>query len=135
MICKSRNNSAQRIAVESQLAFHVKGKGTGDKETKEEVVPPAGGGKVRPYIQCNKCNKKGHYANKCPEVLENKEEELSAFIIKEDKDPNNKDSDGGNEFIFLTTHHKTVNKNMLLLDNQSSTNIICNRRYVTNTRK
>eukprot|EP00957_Ditylum_brightwellii_P202879 15332187-Ditylum_brightwellii.AAC.1 len=107
----------------------------GDGDPEEEIVSPAGGSKVRPFICCNKCNKKCHYANKCPGLLKNKEDKMSVFIIDKEDDPKDEDSDGKNEFIFLPTWHKTVNKNMLLLDNQSSTNIMCDRKYVTNIRR
>eukprot|EP00957_Ditylum_brightwellii_P027068 2046528-Ditylum_brightwellii.AAC.1 len=43
--------------------------GQGEKEGEEEIVPLAGGGKVRPYIKCNKCGKKGCYANSTKAML------------------------------------------------------------------
>eukprot|EP00957_Ditylum_brightwellii_P131347 10017458-Ditylum_brightwellii.AAC.1 len=135
MLYKRRNNGTLIINIKSQLVLHVKGEGGKEEESGEEIVPPAGGGKVRPYIRFNKCNKKGHNANKCLHLIKEKEEEVLAFIIEGEEDPQADKSNGENEFIFLTTCHKTVNKNMLLLDNQSLTNIICNRKYVTNIRK
>eukprot|EP00957_Ditylum_brightwellii_P023849 1799117-Ditylum_brightwellii.AAC.1 len=41
-------------------------------------------------------------------------------------------SNNNNKFILLTNKYCGVNKNCLLLDNQLSTNIMCNRKYVTN---
>eukprot|EP00957_Ditylum_brightwellii_P001237 96961-Ditylum_brightwellii.AAC.1 len=101
------------------------------------MVLLAGGGKVRPYIKCNKCGKKGHCANKCLDLSlpKSKDTGLSVFIIEEDDELGREDSGGENEFIFLLAKHKMVNKNMLLLDNQSSTNIMCNRQYVPNIKK
>eukprot|EP00957_Ditylum_brightwellii_P034531 2618366-Ditylum_brightwellii.AAC.1 len=123
------------MAVELQSVSHVEGEGRGDGEPEEEFVPLAGGRKVQQYIHCNKCNKKGHYTYKCPELLKKREKEVSAFIIDKEDNPNNQDNDGRNEFIFLTTCYKTVNKSTLLLDNQSSMNIMCNWKYMTNIRK
>eukprot|EP00957_Ditylum_brightwellii_P006490 491762-Ditylum_brightwellii.AAC.1 len=102
MLCERRDNGMPRITTESQLAFHVEGKGGHNEGGEEEIVPPTGGGKVKPYIRCNKCNKKGHYINKCPNLIKEKEEEVLAFIIKEEEDPHNNNSDRENKFIFLT---------------------------------
>eukprot|EP00957_Ditylum_brightwellii_P016148 1215922-Ditylum_brightwellii.AAC.1 len=65
MIYKRQDQGTPKITTETQLEFLAKGRGEEDGE--EEIVLPTGGGKVRPYITCNKCNKKGHYANKCPD--------------------------------------------------------------------
>eukprot|EP00957_Ditylum_brightwellii_P070672 5371051-Ditylum_brightwellii.AAC.1 len=64
MICKGCNQDAPRIETNPQLAFHADGGDPQDRE--EEILPPTGGGKVRPWVTCDKCKKKGHYANKCP---------------------------------------------------------------------
>eukprot|EP00957_Ditylum_brightwellii_P170718 12994283-Ditylum_brightwellii.AAC.1 len=130
MICKRHDQDAPRIEMDPQLSFHADGGDPQDGE--EEVLPPTGGGKVRPWVTCDKCKKKGHYVNKCP-VKEVKLAVL-AFGIE---GSNNKgyNSNSNNKFIFLTNKHHRVNKNYLLLDNQSSTNIMCNRKYITNIRK
>eukprot|EP00957_Ditylum_brightwellii_P184512 14053919-Ditylum_brightwellii.AAC.1 len=136
MICKRQDQDTPKIPTKTQLAFLTKGGGGGEEDEEKEIVLPAGGGKVRPYIKCNKCGKKRHYTNKCPDLFlpKNKETGISAFIIDDDE-LGGEDSSGENEFIFLTAKHKMVNKNMLLLNNQSSTNIVCNRQYVTNISK
>eukprot|EP00957_Ditylum_brightwellii_P058290 4419501-Ditylum_brightwellii.AAC.1 len=65
MICKRHNHGTPRINTEPQLAFLMNGD-TGGGEGDKEVVPPSGGGKLKPYIICNECGKRGHYANRCP---------------------------------------------------------------------
>ncbi len=64
-------------------------------------------------ITCHKCGKKGHLAWECKS--KNKPEQVHANLEEEDSD---KDKD---ENLFV--QHKTrgvVNKNYLLLDNQST---------------
>eukprot|EP00957_Ditylum_brightwellii_P105325 8029671-Ditylum_brightwellii.AAC.1 len=107
ILCKRRDNGTLRITTELQLAFYVEGEGGKEEDSGEEIVPPQ----------------------------EEKKEEVLAFLIEGEEDPHADKSDGENKFIFLTTQHRTVNKNMLLLDNKSSTNIMCNQKYVTNIRK
>eukprot|EP00957_Ditylum_brightwellii_P024488 1848091-Ditylum_brightwellii.AAC.1 len=116
--------------MDPQPTFHAD---SGDPQGREEeILPPAGGGEVRPWATCNKCKKKGHYFNKCP--VKEVELAVSAFGIKGSSDKGYNISNN-NKFIFLTNKHCRVNKNYLLLDNQSSTNIMCTRKYITNIHK
>ena len=79
-------------------------------------------------ITCHKCGKKGHLAWECKS--KNKPEQVHANLEEEDSD---KDKD---ENLFV--QHKTkgvVNKNYLLLDNQSTVDQIANPDPLTNIRK
>jgi hypothetical protein len=79
-------------------------------------------------IMCHKCGKKGHLARECKS--KNELEQVLADVEEEDSD-----KDKG-ENIFM--QHKTkgvVNKNYLLLDNQSTVNQIANPDLLTNIRK
>ncbi len=79
-------------------------------------------------ITCHKCGKKGHLARECKS--KNKPEQEHANVEEEDSD---KDED---EILFV--QHKTkrvVDKNYLLLDNQSMVNQIANPGLLTNIRK
>eukprot|EP00957_Ditylum_brightwellii_P005001 381405-Ditylum_brightwellii.AAC.1 len=91
--------------------------------------------KIQAIYQEQQVQKKGHYANKYLDLIKNEEKGVSTFISKEEDELGGEDSNVRNEFIFLSAKHKMVNKNMLLFGNQSSTNIMCNRQYVTNIRK
>eukprot|EP00957_Ditylum_brightwellii_P023434 1768872-Ditylum_brightwellii.AAC.1 len=109
MIRERRNHGIPRIDAESQLAFMTNeelGEGGDNK-----VVLPLGGGKAKPYIKCNKCGKQGHYANKCPTLEMDKA--ISAFGVECNKDKG-------------YAKHKRVSRHWLLLNNQSTTNIMCN---------
>eukprot|EP00957_Ditylum_brightwellii_P068516 5201337-Ditylum_brightwellii.AAC.1 len=64
MICEHCDQGEPRIKTEPQLAFHTDTRDP--QEGDNEIVPPTRGGKVRLWARCDKCNKKGHYANKCP---------------------------------------------------------------------
>eukprot|EP00957_Ditylum_brightwellii_P029981 2269403-Ditylum_brightwellii.AAC.1 len=124
MICKQHEHNMPKVETEHQLMFNDNGKI--DQEDNEEVVPPAGGGEVRPWIKCNKCNKRGHYTNKCH--WDKIDQEVSAFGIE---GSNNKGYCGSNNnvFIYLTVQHRGVNYNWLLIGNQSTINIMCSRRH------
>eukprot|EP00957_Ditylum_brightwellii_P094845 7223083-Ditylum_brightwellii.AAC.1 len=113
-----------------QLAFHADGGYT--QEGDEEVVPPMGGGKVRHWARCNKCNKKGHYTNKCSK--DETKQVVSAFGI-EGSDDKGYSSSNNNKFIFLTNQHMKyatnickVNKTLTLnyFKHSTQTNYMCN---------
>ncbi len=79
-------------------------------------------------ITCHKCGKKGHLAWECKS--KNKPEQVHANVEEEDSD---EDKD---ENLFV--QHKTkgvLNKNYLLLDNQSTVDQIANPDLLTNIRK
>jgi hypothetical protein len=79
-------------------------------------------------ITCHKCGKKGHLAWEYKS--KNKLEQVHANVKEEDSD---KDKD---ENLFV--QHKTkgvVNKNYLLLDNQSTVDRIANPDLLMNIRK
>eukprot|EP00957_Ditylum_brightwellii_P126431 9637703-Ditylum_brightwellii.AAC.1 len=129
MLCKCCGHGTPRINSEPQLAFLTNaGPGGGYKE----VVPLLGGGKPKTHTTCNKCGKLGHYANRCPTLKV--EKAISAFGIESDEDKGY-ESGNSNEFIYPTSKHKRVSRDWLLLDNQSTTNIMCNRKYVKNIRR
>eukprot|EP00957_Ditylum_brightwellii_P043089 3264027-Ditylum_brightwellii.AAC.2 len=56
---------------------------------------------------------------------------MSAFII-DYKEDEGYESGHHKKFIYLTSKHKRVSRDWLLLDNQSTTNIMCNHKYVKN---
>eukprot|EP00957_Ditylum_brightwellii_P091278 6950602-Ditylum_brightwellii.AAC.1 len=128
MLSERRDNGTPKTEMETQLAFHDGDRGKQDKDG-DEVVLPTWEGKVKPHIRCNRCRKRGHYANRCP--LQEMKEAISAFGI-ESSDDKGYDSKHSNKFIYLTTKHKGVNQDMLLLSNQSTTNIMRNGKYVHN---
>jgi hypothetical protein len=79
-------------------------------------------------ITCHKCGKKRHLAWECKS--KNEPEQVHANMEEEDTDEDK------NENLFM--QHKTkgvVNKNYLLLNNQSTVNQIANPDLLTNIRK
>eukprot|EP00957_Ditylum_brightwellii_P162382 12365435-Ditylum_brightwellii.AAC.1 len=61
------------------------------------------------------------------------EKAISAFGIDYKKGEEYK-SGHHNKFIYLTSKHKRVSRDWLLLENRSTTNIMCNFKYVKNIR-
>ncbi len=77
-------------------------------------------------IMCYKCGKKGHLARECKP--QNKPEQVHANVEEEDSDKE--------ENLFMQQKTKgIVNKNYLLLDNQSTVDQIANLDILTNIRK
>jgi hypothetical protein len=79
-------------------------------------------------ITCHKCGKKGHLAWECKPKKE--PDQVHANMAEEDSD----EDEDKNLFV----QHKAkgvVNKNYLLLDNQSTVNQIANPDLLTNIRK
>jgi hypothetical protein len=80
-------------------------------------------------ITCHGCGKKGHLKRECPNKKERDKDQMHITIDKEDKP-----ADDENLFV----QHKSngmVNKNYLLLDNQSTVNQIANPSILKNIRK
>jgi hypothetical protein len=79
-------------------------------------------------ITSHKCGKKGHLAPECKSKKQ--PDQVHANVVEEDSDENN------DENLFMQHKAKgVVNKNYLLLDNQSTVNQIANPDLLTNIRK
>ena len=99
---------------------------TGPDET-SGTNPVAGcDGKIFPTIPCYRCNKKGHYANKCPYSFFQKNQyngdrvtfgffQVSYAMMQSDR-------------------YKRLSSNWVLLDSQSNCDIFCNKKLLMNIR-
>jgi hypothetical protein len=79
-------------------------------------------------ITCHGCGKQGHLKRECPNKKEDKDQ-MHATIDKDDNP-----DDGENLFVQQKSNGM-VNKNYLLLDNQSTVNQIANPSMLKNSRK
>ena len=107
-------------------------------------------GKTHSRITCHACHKKGHYANQCPQAAANTNVETTK--------PNTTTTDASDQASTAGTAHVNITawncfttcstiqgaamvtfreklRTWLLLDNQSTDNIFCNRKYLQNIRQ
>ena len=85
-------------------------------QTTDEVIPGVDG-KKHPHVICHACNKRRHYANKCPEVPTSSKVKLQFA-----------------QFILNQSEGAHINPNWLLLDTCSTVSVVCNLVIVTNIR-
>ena len=96
-------------------------------------------------IVCNKCRKKGHFADKCRQVTDVRGTVMVHEAAQESGESTEPELEYGVQFanIEVTTHqcfHSAVAGDpmmdtMVLLDNQSTCNLFCNRKLLRNVRK
>ena len=85
-------------------------------QTTDKVFPGLDG-KKHPHVICHSCNKRGHYANKCPEVPISSKVKLQFA-----------------QFILNQMQGSHINPNWLLLDTCSTVSVVCNPAVITNIR-
>ena len=92
----------------------------------------ANGGNWKDNVKCQACGKKGHIAWECPNKNDEtaESEQMRTTIQADDKDLDQGDN------IFVQQEVKgIVNKNYILLDNQSTVDQIANPKLLKNIRK
>ena len=119
------------------------------KENEEGVVFAQSSGKQVDNRTCYRCGKKGHIAATCPEPLPTKKDEEDLHCAAEEEEQvhtmdqtegqageNDEDSHDGEAFYFFWQCGRKggLNRDWLLLDSQSSTDMFCNSRHVSNIR-
>ena len=84
---------------------------------------------------CYKCGEKGHIARECP-LNKEKQDQMHATIKEEAAVMDEEDTDDG-ENIFVQTKKEggVIDKNWVLLDNQSTVDQVSNPAMLTNIRK
>ena len=121
-------------------------------------VTPGLDGKTFNHITCNKCKKKGHYANQCPELRTNNTSNINATDDNNNnetnEEPSAEEEASQSGSIQQATQHTQISqwnlfnsaitaaaccltfaqvmRDLLLLDNQSTDDIFCNDKYLKN---
>jgi hypothetical protein len=82
-------------------------------------------------IKCYKCGNKGHLARECPKKKTKEAEQMHANIAVEEV----QDLDKGENMFVQSGARGVVNRNYVLLNNQSTINQIVNPCLLANIRK
>lgn len=77
------------------------------------------------HIACFSCGRKGHYANDCPNQSDNQEQDQDGVLAVT----------CGFAFSHLSGKSYYIPKTWVLLDNQSTINLFCNRELLLNIRR
>ena len=98
-------------------------------------------------VTCYHCDKKGHYANECPNRNTAAQQDSVATptttgvqLLMAGMDMGEFDDEGCDNFVFLQPEKESTNKkgklpmNWILLDNQSTINVFSNRKLLKNVK-
>ena len=127
--------------AESQLPSHFKRGcgGLGDftfAQTDGEMVPGTNG-KLVEHVTCHKCKKIGHCKNKCPSGQDGSNEEngsdgqVSTHVLYQS---HHTSGDHSLNHIQLTMMTATLDREIILLDSQSSVHVLNNKELLTDIR-
>jgi hypothetical protein len=84
-------------------------------------------------IKCFKCQKKGYFSRYCPDKKMDENGKVVGLMVGNEDIVGSEDENSYSDFDEFTVHQSQchVNKNWILLDNCSTTNIICNMKLLT----
>ena len=118
------------------LASNCMSNATEGQKNKSNVTKAAnfaqGKGKIEKKeknVECYYCHKKGHIATFCPKKKCDSEQQNNVNARVSDKSQENECLETSN-VSFSFAQQKTISRDWLLLDNQSSVHIFCNKNLL-----
>jgi hypothetical protein len=86
-------------------------------------------------VKCYNCQKKAYYARDCPDKkADGKGGKGIVLMVGDDASGEDNESSSDCEDFSFHQSKDSVNKNWILLDNCSTTDIVCNKKLLSNIR-